>query len=183
MCVTSLRKSAITKPALTISRQVPFLVINSPNSLDRNVESSDLARSFLTSLILAPLSPGEFLAARPVNVRPRDNLFSLRCIGDSAIVARKLFTRSYVRTFFNCVIKSRETKKNVNLCVVIVGRRETRFFLIKIEMSQERLETEGKQSVDLSQSFMLKEGYVMCKLNLYLDITKTECFRALTANS
>lgn len=114
-------------------------------------------------------------------MRPRDNLFSLHCIGDSAIVARKLFERSYVRTFFNCVIKSRETKKNVNLCVVIVGRRKTRFFLIKIEMSQERLETESKQSADLSPSFMLKEDYVMCKLNLCSDITKTECFRILIA--
>lgn len=93
----------------------------------------------------------------------------LRCIGDSAIVARKLFAQSYVRTFFNCVIKSGGTKKNVNLCVVIVGRRETRFFLIKIETSRERLETEGEQSADLSQSFMLKEDYVMCKLNLCSD--------------
>lgn len=78
-CVTSLHKSAITKPALTaaISRQVPFPVINSPNSLDRNVvESSDLARSFLTSLIPAPLSPGRVAGRGPVNVRPRDNLFS-----------------------------------------------------------------------------------------------------------
>lgn len=31
-CVASLHKSAITKPVATISKQLPFLVINSPNS-------------------------------------------------------------------------------------------------------------------------------------------------------
>lgn len=50
-------------------------------------------------------------------------------------------------------------------------------------MSQERLETEGKLTIsaDLSQSFMLKEDYVMCKLNLCPATTKTESFRTLAA--
>lgn len=45
-------------PLSVISRAASclFLVINSPNSLGHNVESSDSARSFLTSLSLAPLS-------------------------------------------------------------------------------------------------------------------------------
>jgi len=56
------------------------------------------------------------------------------------------------------------------ICVLLsLNERETRFFLIKIEMSQERLETESKQSADLSQSFMLREDYVMCKLNFCSD--------------
>jgi len=168
-CDTSLHKSTITKPALTISWQVPFLVINSPNSLDRNVESSDLARSFLTSLILAPLSPGEFLAT-DLSTCVRGIICSLCAASETARSSRENFSREVMSVLSSTVSSSLEKLERMLICVLLsLNERETRFFLIKIEMSQERLETESKQSADLSQSFMLREDYVMCKLNFCSD--------------
>ena len=54
VCRAPLHKSAITKPAAAISRQLPFPVINSPNSWPRRQLECSEPRSFLTSLILTP---------------------------------------------------------------------------------------------------------------------------------
>jgi len=116
--VTSLNKSAITKPALTISRQVPFVVINAPNSLDRNVESSDLARSFLTSLILAPLSPGEFLAA-DLSTCVREIICSLCTASETARSSRENFSRGVMSVLSSTVSSSLEKLKRMLICVLL----------------------------------------------------------------
>lgn len=120
--VISLHKFAITKLALSLSlcylarrESSLFSVINSPNSLDRNVESSDSARSFLTSLILAPLSPGELLSARICQRAFARQFvpFALhREAGARSLVARGNFSRQvYARTFLSRVVKSLRNQK------------------------------------------------------------------------
>lgn len=165
-----------------LSRQVPFPVINSPNSLDRDVESSDLARSFLTRLILAPLSRARSSRAEDLSTRFRATICSPRSASENRAIAQfraKLLARSYARAFFSCVIKSRETEKNINLRVVIVGRRETRFLLRgkrekwKIESSKGKHSEEKRTSVvDFSRSFVLETGYVIkeCAGLIYASI-------------
>lgn len=126
-CVTSLHKSAITKPALAISRQVPFLVINSPNSLDRNVESSDLARSFLTWLILAPLSPGEFPAA-DLSTCVRGIICSLCAASETARSSRENFSRKVTSVLSSTVSSSLEELKRMLICVLLSLDGEKRGF-------------------------------------------------------
>lgn len=125
-CVTSLRKSAITKLALTISRQVRFLVINSPNSLDRNVESSDLARSFLTSLIFAPLSPGEFL--QDLSTCVRGIICSLCTASETARSSRENFSREVMSVLSSTVSSSLEKLKRMLICVLLSLDGEKRGF-------------------------------------------------------
>lgn len=157
-CVTPLHKSTITEPVLAISRQVPFLVINSPNSLDRNVESSDLARSFLTSLILAPLSP-EFSAV-DLSTRVRGTICSLCAASETVRSSRENFSREVMPAFSSTVSSSLEKVKRTLICV-FAGWQETGF-LIKIEMFKRKSHKstrEKNQSVDFFAKFRVDRNY------------------------
>lgn len=109
--------------SLAISLQVPFLVINSPNSLDRNVESSDLARSFLTSLILLPLSPSEFLAA-DLSTRVRGTICSLCTASETVRSSRENFSRKVMTAFSSTVSSSLEKLKRTLICVLFIAGKE-----------------------------------------------------------
>jgi len=101
-----------------LPRQVPFLVINSPNSLDRNVKSSDLARSFLTSLILTPLSPGEFPTAS-LSTCVRRTICSLCTALETVRSSRGNFSRKVISVLSSTVSSSLEKLKRMLICVLL----------------------------------------------------------------